>query len=157
MSYEVGNSTCCNILCDEVDGVQVAQFIRKLVRVCDPGGQVTTEPQDFELDGSTPYIVQGTVVVCNETVQLEAGLADLNGNDTFGPADVPIGKVITGLTMTVVGFDVATTVTDTNSNILTNIPAGITLSWNAEDANTMDPPTISVGPTGRVIVNYTVK
>ena len=48
MSLTVSDGCCQLPLCDYDNGIYTP-FIRKFTRVCDPGGAVTTEINDFDL------------------------------------------------------------------------------------------------------------
>lgn len=63
MSYEK-DGCCVTVLCDVAPNGEHTPFLRKFVKECPAGQPAQYVYHDYELDGSTPYVVVGTESVC---------------------------------------------------------------------------------------------
>jgi hypothetical protein len=81
----------------------------------------------------------------------------VTGSD-WTPAVAGAGKTLLSVAASVLVFDAANFVTDSNAVTITALPIGDNLKWNSEDANALSAPAIiSSGPTGRIQVVYSVR
>lgn len=140
------NDTEVSVLCDGSDS-----FLRRYLYASD-GALIGT--LDTELDGSTPYAVNGTVRQCYDrlfTVGCTARIRDLQG-DSMSNADW--GGSPPSFTVTVITNDPANQIT-IGADSITNLPTGYSATWSVEDTNILGVPTlIDSGPNGRIIVNW---
>jgi len=73
-------------------------------------------------------------------------------------ADIPVNKVLVGLSYTVITTAANNSVTDSDGTTITNLPNGFSASWGASDGNTLVPlQSINPGTGGRIIVTMQVK
>lgn len=136
-------------LCDvQADGTTVG-FLRAITY--NPGGGVTTT--DTGLDGVTPYVVAGTVAVCEPD---PAALTVQAHHQLLGAAVVwnpPAGLV--SVTFTVLTG--SATVLDSDGTTAAGLPAGLSASWGVEhDAETLTgPQSITADAGSTVYVHWT--
>lgn len=99
-----------------------------------------------------PYVPVGTLQVCPGDVTAETLTAQAR-QLTNGTPWTPGGDVVGTLTsLTVTGVSGLWDMVDSNGTALTGLPAGLTMSWTAEDANTLTGPTSVTPQAGASVV-----
>ena len=117
---------------------------------------------DTELDGTTPYEVVGDVDTCASTEEVitetyNTRLYDLQDDDTWTPADLPVGVELIEISFTVIVDSATNGVINSDATVIATLPTGY--SWHSrsdEDNGILVPPqVIDSGPGGRIIVDAT--
>ncbi len=115
--------------------------------------------QDHGLDGIS-YTPVGQVDVCGPCgCTTKSILVDLDTGATWTTLLIPANHVVTGLTLNVITQAADSSITDADATVVTNITAGLSMSWNAnQDYNELAPPqAIFAGTGGRMLLNMTLR
>ena len=108
------------------------------------------------LDGSTPFVPVGAVGVCtsDDTPRTLSAQARVLTNATPWTPGADVVGVLTSVTVT--GTSGLWDMVDQNGTALIGLPAGLSLTWNAEDDNTLTGPTSVTPQVGATVVaNWT--
>lgn len=97
-----------------------------------------------------------TIGFC-EQATIESHMFNIAAGGTWTPANIPAGKVLVGLAMSVIGATGG--VTDADGTVITLLPAGYSASWNTDEFGVLVPPRniSAVAATGRVVVIMSVR
>lgn len=138
------------VLCDVQPAGTKVSFLRTITYA--PSGGVSGVV-DTTLDGTTPYVVTGTVAVCAEpdpvTVQVQHQL--LAATQVWNP---PASGLL-AVTFNVLAG--TATVVDVDGTSAANLPTGLSASWGVEhDAETLTgPQSITANAASQVYVQWT--
>lgn len=138
------------VLCDNN-----GSFIRRIVRNQDGTFTIT----NLALDGVTAYVPVGTVVDCAmKSPTLESRIVNVAAGVTQNIAAlVPVGRVLVGLSIAVLGA--TATITNPDGSTVTLLPVGFSTSFNADADGVLTPPTsvTATAGTGRIVLSLTIR
>ncbi|MCY0957737.1 hypothetical protein [Streptomyces sp. H27-H5] len=138
------------VLCDLPTGVA---FLRRYTYDEATGAFVSAT--DTTLNGTTPYVVVGTAGICNASqtpATLNSQHKDVVPGNPWVPANNTTG-VLTSITYSILSG--TGTVTDADGTVIATLPAGLSTTWEAQDENTLTPPTSIASVGGRIYVTWT--
>ncbi len=142
------------LLCDvDANGDVVGSAIA--VYEYDGNGNPVGAPTFVDPATGAPYVVQGTLVPCpgGSTQPLTSQAKLLGATDTWTPAGDVVGT-LTSITFTVLTGTVD--LVDESGTVLSNLPAGVTMSWSVDDGNTLiGPDSITADAASSAVVHWT--